>query len=92
MGASKIKLFTLILVEGSVITLIGGIFGIILGHLILVFITTQTTQSADFLNALEIYPFEFIILLAAIAIGIIAAMIPAFKAYNTTISKTLASK
>lgn len=92
MGASKIKLFTLILVEGSVITLIGGIFGIIIGHLILVFITTQTTQSADFLNALEIYPFEFIILLAAIAIGIIAAMIPAFKAYNTTISKTLASK
>lgn len=92
MGASQTKLFTLIIVEGLVITLIGGIVGIIFGHLILAYITTQTSQSADFINAFQIYPFELYVLLAAVSIGIIAALIPAFKAYNTTISKTLASK
>lgn len=92
MGASKSKLFTLIIVEGSVITFIGGIIGLLIGHLILAYITTQTSQSADFIQAFQFYPFEFVILLAALFIGIIAALIPAFKAYNTTISKTLASK
>ena len=92
MGASQTKLFTLIIVEGLIITLIGGIIGLVLGHLILAYISTQTSQSADFINAFTFYPFELIILLGAISIGIIAALIPAFKAYNTTISKTLSSK
>ncbi len=92
MGASKSKLFTLIIAEGSVITMIGGLFGLIVGHLILAYITTQTSQSADFIQAFEVYPFELLILLAALLIGVVAAFIPAFKAYNTTISKTLASK
>lgn len=92
MGASKSKLFTLIIAEGSVITLIGGIVGLIVGHLILAYITTQTSQSSDFINAFKVYSFELVILLAALLIGLVASFIPAFKAYNTTISKTLASK
>lgn len=92
MGASQNKLFTLIIVEGLVITLIGGVLGILFGHLILAYIATQTSQSADFINAFTFYPFELFILLSAILIGIIAALIPACKAYNTTISNTLASK
>lgn len=92
MGATQTKLFALIIVEGLIITLIGGIFGLAFGHLILAYISTQTSQSADFINAFEFYPFELIILTGAISIGIIAAIIPAFKAYNTTISKTLSSK
>lgn len=92
MGATKTKLFTLVIVEGLVITLIGGLIGLIMGHTILYYISTQTSQSADFIHAFQIYPHELLILAAAIALGIIAALIPAFKAYNTTISKTLASK
>lgn len=92
MGASRNKLFTLIIVEGTIITLIGGLIGLLFGHLILAYIASKASQSADFINAFQVYPFELIILLAAVSIGIIAALIPAFKAYNTTISKTLASK
>lgn len=92
MGATKTKLFTLVVVEGLVITLIGGLFGLLMGHTILYYIGTQTSQSADFIEAFRLYPNELLILSAAMALGIIAALIPAFKAYKTTISKTLASK
>ncbi|MDR2283548.1 MAG: ABC transporter permease [Sphingobacterium sp.] len=92
MGATKTKLFALVVAEGLVITLIGGLVGLLMGHTILYYISTQTSQSADFIEAFKLYPNELLILLAAIALGVIAALIPAFKAYNTTISKTLSSK
>ncbi len=92
MGASKLKLFTLIILEGLVITLIGGIIGLIIGHLVLYYIGNQTSQSADFIDAFKLYDNELYILLAAIVIGILAALIPAIKAYQTTISKILSSK
>lgn len=92
MGASKTKLFSMVIVEGLVITCIGGLLGLIIGHSILYYIGTQTSESADFIEALKLYPMEGIILFSAAFLGIIAALIPAFKAYNTTISKTLASK
>ena len=92
MGASKLKLFSLIVLEGLVITFIGGIIGLLIGHFVLYYIGNQTSQSADFIDALKIYNNELYILLAAIAIGVLAALIPAIKAYQTTISKILSLK
>lgn len=92
MGATKIKLFLLILVEGLMITLIGGLIGLVLGHIALYFINTRAGQTTGFIEAFKLYPMELAILLVAIILGIAAALIPAFKAYSTTISKTLASK
>ena len=92
LGATKAKLFTITIVEGLVITLIGGIFGLILGHSILYYISLQTSESADFIQAFAMHPNEFVILISAILIGVIASIIPAIKAYQTTISNTLSSK
>ncbi len=92
MGATKTKLFSLVIVEGLIITGIGGIIGLLFGHTMLYFISTQTSESADFIEAFKIYPNEIWILIAAIALGLLAALIPSFKAYRTTISKTLASR
>jgi putative ABC transport system permease protein len=92
LGATKAKLFALTVVEGLVITLIGGIIGLILGHSILYYISLQTSESADFIQAFAIHPNEFVILIAAILIGVLASIIPAIKAYQTTISNTLSSK
>ncbi len=92
LGAGKTKLFTLVIVEGLVITLIGGIVGLIIGHLALYYISTQTGQSADFIQALAVSPTELLILIIAAAIGTIAAILPAIKAYNTTISTILGDK
>lgn len=92
LGATKAKLFTITLVEGLVITFVGGIIGLLLGHGILYYISLQTSQSADFIQAFAIQSNELIILATAIVIGIAASIIPAIKAYQTTISNTLSSK
>ena len=92
LGATKAKLFTLTIVEGMVITFIGGLIGLILGHSILYYISLQTSQSADFIEAFAIQSNEFIILVIATFIGVLASIIPAIKAYQTTISNTLSSK
>jgi len=92
LGASKIKLFVMLIVEGLLITSIGGILGLALGHIGLYFISTQTSQSADFIQAFRIYNKEWLILLMACLIGIVASIIPAIKAYQTTISTILGNK
>lgn len=92
LGASKVKLFALLLVEGLVITTIGGLLGLLFGHLGLYFISTQTSQSADIIQAFSIYSKEWLILLTACLIGVIASVIPAIKAYNTNISTILGNK
>ncbi|MVZ66448.1 FtsX-like permease family protein [Sphingobacterium sp. DK4209] len=92
LGASKIKLFILLIVEGLVITTIGGLLGLVFGHLGLYLIGTQTSQSADIIQAFSIYNKEWLILLTACLIGVIASAIPAIKAYNTTISTILGNK
>lgn len=92
MGASKNKLFSLVLVEGLVITFIGGIVGLLLGHGALYAISQQTTESADFIEAFRIHGQELWLILAACILGILAALIPAMKAYKTSISMILADK
>lgn len=92
MGASKTKLFGLVLVEGLVITFMGGIVGLLLGHGALYAIGQQTTESADFIEAFNIHGQELILVLAACLLGILAAVIPAIKAYKTSISTILADR
>lgn len=92
MGASKTKLFGLVLVEGLVITLIGGILGLLLGHGVLYIIGQQTSESADFIEAFSIHSQELFLILAACLLGILASVIPAIKAYKTSISTILENK
>jgi putative ABC transport system permease protein len=92
MGASQTKLFGLVLVEGLVITLIGGIVGLLLGHGALYLIGQQTSESADFIEAFNIHGQELVLVIAACLLGILAAIIPAIKAYQTSISTILADR
>src|SRR5690606_33524208 len=65
MGASQTKLFGLVLVEGLVITGIGGILGLFMGHLALYFIQQQTSESADFIQVFAVNNNELWIVLMA---------------------------
>ena len=91
-GASKTKLFSLVLVEGLVITLIGSILGLVLGHIALFFINQQTSESIDIVDVLMINNAELLLILVACLIGMLAALIPAIKAYKTSISTILGDK
>lgn len=93
MGASRANLLLLIILEGLWIALIGFAIGIALSHL-----GMQLLGSA--LESTYQYPFsgffflkeELWLFLSAIGIGVLAALIPALQAYNTSISDTLRQK
>lgn len=92
LGASQRKLFSLILLEGILITFIGGIIGLVLGHIGLYYIAQQTATGTDIIQVLSMDKKEIILLLIALAIGMLSAIIPALKAYKTSISSILSNK
>lgn len=92
-GAKRFQLLKLVLIESLLLCVVGFVFGTILGRVALIFISNSSEE--DF--KLSFNPYEFIwekegiLFLLTISVGIIAALIPAIKAYNLNISKTLAN-
>jgi putative ABC transport system permease protein len=91
MGATRTKLFVAILLEGTVLTLMGSIIGLLLGHGVLMLLARlmEQTQKAG-ISGLVFYPEEWIILAGSLLLGLFCALIPAVQAYRTDISKVLA--
>jgi len=88
-GASRTRLFAIIIFEGSILTLLGSLSGIFMAHLALEFIGSfQDAEQAKLTGLLFLLP-ELYILLAGITIGILAAIIPAIQVYKYNISQIL---
>lgn len=90
LGASKGKLFSLIILEGLILTLIGTLIGVMLGHGILQLIGNYQESSQAKMSGLIFIKEEFYLLAVGLLIGIIAPIIPAVQAYRSNISKILA--
>ncbi|MGE6221338.1 ABC transporter permease [Nubsella zeaxanthinifaciens] len=90
LGASKTKLFSLIILEGLILTVIGAIIGVAFGHGILHLIGTYQESSQAKMSGLIFIKEEFYLLGAGLMIGVLAAIIPAIQAYRSNISKILA--
>jgi putative ABC transport system permease protein len=89
MGASRAQIFYLVLLEGVLLTLIGTIAGIAMGHVSLSLISHFQDSTQAKLSGTVFLIKEFYILLSGISIGIVAALIPAVQAYRSDISKIL---
>ena len=90
LGASKAQVFFHIVLEGIILTLLGAVAGIFIGHLFLQFLVISNEQgSLSGLSATVFLQQELLIVVYAVIIGIIAALLPALQAYNTNISKQL---
>ncbi|HZH54072.1 MAG TPA: FtsX-like permease family protein [Sphingobacteriaceae bacterium] len=89
LGASRGKLFGIVIAEGIIITLVGAIVGLVLGHLAMYYIGAQAGNAGSLISAFQFEPEEAWLLLVGVVIGFLAAIIPALKAYNTSISQTL---
>ena len=92
MGGSRNTLLSLILLEGLLLSFIGFIIGIFLGHLAMLVLGGQLEASYKY----SFTPWmwlkeEWIVLAVVLMIGLIASILPAIKASNTDISETLAS-
>jgi len=90
MGATRSKLFVSILLEGGVLTLLGSIIGLLMGHGVLIGLSVmvEETQKAG-ISGFVFYPQEWLILCASLVLGLMCSIIPAVQAYRVDISKIL---
>ncbi len=92
-GASRLQLLALVLIESLLLCVTGFLFGTIVGRIALVLISGSSEEEFK----MSFNPFEFVwekegyLFLLTIFVGILAAVIPAVKAYSLNISKTLAN-
>ncbi|CAM3952516.1 FtsX-like permease family protein [Flavobacterium cucumis] len=90
-GAKRLQLLKVVMIESLLLCVVGFIFGTILGRVGLSVLSNSAEE--DFKMSFD--PYEFIwekegtLFLLTIFVGFIAALIPAVKAYNLNISKTL---
>ena len=91
MGASPGMVFGTILMEGVLIAAIGALGGIAAAHG-LIALATPVFPTLDELgfSALRFLPDEAVILLAALLIGLVAALIPAVRIFRVDLATTLA--
>jgi putative ABC transport system permease protein len=93
MGASRTKLFLLLLLEGLIISMIGFVIGIFLSRFGLWIMSENVEQNFHYdFNVLSLLTEEFYLFLGALFIGLLAAAIPSLGIYNINISKTLADE
>ncbi|MGV3764342.1 ABC transporter permease [Parapedobacter sp.] len=90
LGASQAKLFGIVIAEGILLTFVGALAGIVIGHTALYLIGASTGETASFVDVFRLLPQEAVLVVIGVAIGFVAAVIPAMKAYRTSISQTLA--
>lgn len=90
LGASRGQLVALVFLEGISLTVLGAFFGIAFGHGFLALIVEFASQEVVSLVDPWIFlPEEGLIFGYALAVGIIASLIPAWSAYQTSIAKQL---
>lgn len=91
LGGSRFTLFSLVIVEGIIISLAGGVLGIILGHTAIEAVGSLFSEAQQFeVTGFVFFVEEWAILAMALIVGVIASIIPAYMAYKTDIAQTLA--
>jgi putative ABC transport system permease protein len=91
LGASRGRLFGLLLVEGIVMAVLGAAIGLLLGHALAGVLGAWLAAQQQYpVTGLEWRPAELWVVGVAVAVGLAAALIPAWRAYRVDVSRTLA--
>jgi putative ABC transport system permease protein len=92
-GAGRGQLLRMVLAESLMLSIVGFVLGTLVGRGALFFISNNTDQQfkMTFDPLTFIWDKEGYLFLVTIFVGILAAIIPALKAYRLNISKTLAN-
>ncbi|MDQ4624603.1 FtsX-like permease family protein [Janthinobacterium lividum] len=90
LGASPAKLLRLLLAQGLLLSLTGAALGWLLGHAAVGLLGWLASMQDLNLQAWRIVPGEAWLPVIAVAVGLLAAAIPAARAYRTDIAATLA--
>ena len=91
LGASPGKLFGLLMGEAAALSLLAAAIGLVLGHALASALGAWLESRQHYpVTGLEWRPEELWVVAAALGVGVIAALLPAWRAYRTDVSRTLA--
>jgi putative ABC transport system permease protein len=90
LGATRIRILVLICTEAFVIGLGGGVLGFIVGHILSGFGSIYLSQTlGEGINWLAVDRYEWLYLIAVVALSVVAGLVPALKAYRTPVATNL---
>ena len=90
LGASPGRLFGLLVLEGAVLALIGALLGLVAGHLLVAALGAWLEANKHHPVSGAMFRVEELWVVGiALAVGLAAALLPAYRAYRTDVSRTL---
>ncbi|MEM9185379.1 MAG: ABC transporter permease [Planctomycetota bacterium] len=90
LGASRQAVMLIILVESILLSVLGGLAGIVLGHGLVGLAAPYVVESTGVrLNVLEFDEWEAVILPALVALASLVGLLPALNAYRTDVARSL---
>jgi putative ABC transport system permease protein len=90
LGAGRGRIFWLIVLEGLILAAVGCILGLIFSHLAMNFVGKMLERGYRYqFSGGEFMREEIWLFFGSLGIGFLAAILPAWQAYRTDISKTL---
>lgn len=90
MGATPGTLFSLIILEGLLVAVMGFLIGVLLSHIVLQISAEEIFKMYKYrIEPWHFIPEELLLFIGAMIIGLVAAILPAIQAYRTDIAKTL---
>ena len=93
MGASRLQLFFLIILEGLIIAVIGYLLGILLSHGGMSIFSNVAEDAYQYsFEGWRFLTAEVFVFFGALGLGVIAALIPALMVYRADISETLSGQ
>lgn len=91
LGSSRTQLFVMVVLEGVIVTLLSVFLGLIMGHGVIELLAGWIEQTEQVgLTGKLFLPLEWLVIGGALVVGVLTALIPAWQAYRTDISKVLA--
>lgn len=91
MGATSSSVFSTVLVEGVITAGLGAVLGLLLGHLAIAAAISNFKRLEQIgLDPFAFHQAELAIIVGVLAIGIVAALIPAIRLFKTDLNRALA--